>query len=137
MDTHRRLSGRWLAVGLVTAVFVASAVLPWTPFAGRTICLFLHVTGLPCPGCGLGRSFVALTHGAWADALAAHPLGPVVYLLLAVLLVRLLVGALRRTPWRPWLPPRLRWPAVWLGVAAVVLTWAARLLGVLPGPPAA
>lgn len=116
-------------------MFLASAILPWTPLSGRTICLFAHVTGLPCPGCGLGRSFVALTHGAWYEALVFHPLGPLVYLALAVVLVRLLVGAVRRRPLRPWLPQRLRWPAAWLGVATVVLVWAARLLGMLPGPP--
>ena len=38
----------------------------------------------PCPGCGLTTSFTALLHGDFHQAFEAHPLGPFLYLLLAV-----------------------------------------------------
>ncbi len=42
------------------------------PFIGD--CWFRHLTGVPCPGCGMGRAFNALLRGDWARALAWHPL---------------------------------------------------------------
>ena len=81
----------WL---LLSAVFAASALLPLPHGANAQIgtlpplCLFYHLTGLPCPGCGLTRSFVFLGHGHFYDALHWHPLGPAVYLLCALLWLR-------------------------------------------------
>ena len=40
--------------------------------------------GLPCPGCGLTRSFVLAAHGAWGQAFALHPPGTLLFV--AVLL---------------------------------------------------
>jgi hypothetical protein len=39
------------------------------------ICMFRSITGLPCPGCGLGRSMVAAVHGELARSLEYHRLG--------------------------------------------------------------
>jgi hypothetical protein len=43
---------------------------------GPVICPFRLATGLPCPGCGLARSWVALGDGEVGTALDRHPLGP-------------------------------------------------------------
>jgi len=51
---------------------------------GPVICPFRRLTGLPCPGCGLTRSWVYLAHGWWRESFLAHPFGP---LLAAVVLV--------------------------------------------------
>jgi len=32
-----------------------------------------------CPGCGLTRSFVALAHGQWIEAIDFHRLGPLFF----------------------------------------------------------
>ena len=42
-------------------------------------CLFYHLTGLPCPACGLTRAFVCTAHGQWAQAVGWHPLGPLLF----------------------------------------------------------
>ena len=39
--------------------------------------MFYHVTGLPCPSCGMTRSVVALTHLDFHDAMLLNPLAPV------------------------------------------------------------
>lgn len=98
----------WL---LLSAVFAASALLPLPHgTSGQigslpSICLFYHLTGLPCPGCGLTRSFVSLGHGHFQDALHWHPLGPAIWLLLAVLWVRCGLFYARGVTLWP-LPPR-------------------------------
>lgn len=98
----------WL---LLSAVFAASLLLPLPHgSSGRighlpSICLFYHLTGLPCPGCGLTRSFVFLGHGHFREALHWHPLGPALYLVLALLWVRCGLYCLRGVTLWP-LPPR-------------------------------
>ncbi|HJV49192.1 MAG TPA: DUF2752 domain-containing protein [Geothrix sp.] len=42
-------------------------------FAGLDTCAFHALTGLPCPGCGLTRAFVALAHGRLREAWTLHP----------------------------------------------------------------
>jgi len=37
-------------------------------------CVFYHVTGRPCPTCGITRSIIALTHLDFGSAIAFHPL---------------------------------------------------------------
>jgi hypothetical protein len=38
-------------------------------------CAFRGLTGIPCPGCGLTRSFVSLAHGQWRAAWSYNPAG--------------------------------------------------------------
>lgn len=52
--------------------------------AGIQICFFRYLTGLPCPGCGLTRSFSCILHGDFARGYEYHPFG---YILLAIFLV--------------------------------------------------
>ncbi len=56
------------------------------------VCAFKRVTGLPCPGCGLTRSWVAAVHGDLADSFAFHRLGWLV-------LLYVVVQALRHGAW--------------------------------------
>ena len=49
------------------------------------VCALKRTTGVPCPGCGLTRSWVAAVHGDVAGSVAHHPLG---WLLLAYALVQ-------------------------------------------------
>lgn len=43
------------------------------------ICPFRCLTGIPCPGCGMTRSFLALARGDWVDAVYFNLFGPVVF----------------------------------------------------------
>lgn len=44
------------------------------------VCALKRTTGLPCPGCGLTRSWVSAVHGDPGASLAHHPLGWLVLL---------------------------------------------------------
>ncbi len=96
---------------------------------GPTICPFRLTTGLPCPGCGLTRSWVYLAHGRWTDSIVANPFG----LVAAALVVALIVAVVRARA-RGDDPPELdvvvrrRWflatVGVWVAFAAGRLVFA-------------
>jgi hypothetical protein len=62
---------------------LVTAALP-SQGAGIPVCLFRYLTGLPCPGCGLTRSFSCILHGEFARGYDYHPFG---FLLLALFLL--------------------------------------------------
>ncbi|MYC76125.1 DUF2752 domain-containing protein [Candidatus Poribacteria bacterium] len=55
-------------IGLYTAT---SEILPTE--VSLIPCIFHLVTDVPCPGCGMTRACLALTHGHFADAWHYHP----------------------------------------------------------------
>jgi hypothetical protein len=97
--------------------------------SGPTICPFRLATGLPCPGCGLTRSWVYLAHGRWTDSVTAHPFGVVAAALVVALIVTVVRSRARRDD-----PPELDvvvrrgWflaiAGAWLTFAAVRLVFA-------------
>ncbi len=44
-----------------------------------SVCIFHGLTGLPCPACGLTRSFVWLLHGELSRSLQLNPFGVVIF----------------------------------------------------------
>lgn len=101
----------WVALGGVFAVGTAVALDPATISDGPVVCPIRLLTGLPCPACGLTRSWVFATHAQWTDAVTANAFG-------VPLLVATLVLALAAVVWRgrdrptPRLEALLRRPAV-------------------------
>jgi hypothetical protein len=99
---------------------------------GPVLCPFRALTGLPCPGCGLTRSWVYLMHGDVGPALASNWFGPV--LILAVIALVVTSVRARSAGKRPAdLDKLVRNPIV-LGTFALFLTYgAARLILTLAG----
>jgi hypothetical protein len=69
---------------------------PAVSVSGPTVCPFRRLTGLPCPGCGLTRSWVAFAHGDVGDAFGYNWFGPITFVMAAVFVV-----AVATTWWRP------------------------------------
>lgn len=116
--------------GGVLGAAVGTVLDPATIEQGPVICPFRLLTGLPCPGCGLTRSWVYAWHGDVGASWAAHPFGPPLLVLVLVLAVVLIV---RRVGGRagPTLDRLIRHP---LTVAVIVgwLGWAVwRLVGAM------
>jgi hypothetical protein len=112
-DTDRQR----LALYLPLAAAVAGAVLTSPDRVERlpVICAFRRATGLPCPGCGLTRSWSLTAHGDLAGAFTRHPFGPPSLL---AAWVAVMLGP-RAIPMRAGAAP-----APLLGVAGAWLTWA-------------
>lgn len=62
------------------------------------LCWFHAVLHVPCPLCGMTRSFVALAHGDAAAALRFHPAGPLLFAAMLVFAVGAGVALVRRRP---------------------------------------
>jgi hypothetical protein len=108
---------------LALGVIVASFLLQVAPDGDRVslrntpsalvppLCMSRQLFGIPCPGCGLTRSFIYLAHGNWAASWRSHHVG---WLLAAAVLAQVpyRLHELYRPRPRKWLPILSRWFAV-------------------------
>jgi hypothetical protein len=93
------------------------------------VCTFRRVTGQPCPGCGLTRSFVSIAHGDLGGAWFFNAAGPLIFLLVA--------GQVPYRAWRLWQIRRGVEPGrgsqlfnhlLWVMVAVLMGQWLVRML---------
>jgi len=85
----------WLAmVGVIAASFVYET----SSLSGEVLCIWRRWTGLPCPSCGLTRSFCAMARLDVIEAFRMHLAGPPLYIGVAY---GALAGALERIPGAP------------------------------------
>ena len=94
------------------------------------LCTLKRLTGLDCPGCGLTRSFVALGHGQWREAVRWNPAGPIWFAFIAL-----------QVPYQAWQlrllsrgqrPLDLTWwgqGLIYVGLAGLILQWVVRQFG--------
>ncbi|MDO9458217.1 DUF2752 domain-containing protein [Nocardioides sp.] len=95
---------------------------------GPVLCPFRRITGLPCPACGLTRSWVDLAHGDVAGSWAMNPFGIVLVGGLLVL-VGLVLRARRRATPAPVVERLVRRPVVALVGAAWLVFGVLRMAG--------
>lgn len=90
---------------LATCALAVSAAFLLVPGAERVailgweipeLCGFKNLTGLPCPGCGLTRSWTYLAHGDVTTAFRMNWLGPVLFVAAALQVPVVSVRMLRR-----------------------------------------
>ena len=86
-------------IGAITIAGTAALQLLAATHGMGLPCPFHDYLGIPCPGCGLTRSLLALAHGNLLDSLAWHPYG----ILLAASLAAATAAAL--LPTTPLPPP--------------------------------
>lgn len=66
----------WL---ILFGVWSSSFVYKLSPLEGFVFCTFKRLLDLPCPGCGLTRSFCSLSAGQPLTAFSDHLAGPFLY----------------------------------------------------------
>lgn len=74
MNSPRARNG--IIVLLIAGGFLVNFFWPLISGSGNDMgfCPFRYITGIPCPGCGMGRATNLLFHGNLIDSLAMHPL---------------------------------------------------------------
>jgi len=122
------LPGVFLSITLVAVLLTPDPSGHGTHRAlGLPPCLFFYFTGLLCPSCGLTTSFTYLAHLEWLQAFKAHPLGPILFFILAYLaFLSFLEYWGRPTPLRKFLLGKYnRW--IYTASAVFIITWGGRL----------
>jgi hypothetical protein len=110
------------AAAAAAALATAFALTPHQVENGPVVCPFRLLTGLPCPGCGLTRSWVYLAHGDFGAAVRANPFGLVTMAAATALLGAVASAAVRGRPLQS--PSSYARPAPVLAVAAAWLAFA-------------
>jgi hypothetical protein len=113
--TKSQLAFYGTALAAIAASFVIS---PHQATDGPILCPFRRFSGLPCPGCGLTRSWVSFAHGDVSAAFDYHAFGP---LLFVTVVVALGVKAFTLITGRQLSPPTVR--VLKLAAACVVAIW--------------
>ena len=92
-------------------------------------CPVLHITGVPCPGCGLTRAIALLFQGQWRASLTMHAFAPAFLLALIVVLAAALMPEIYRPAFVSNLERLERKTAIPVVLlAGLVVYWLARLL---------
>ncbi len=76
MELDRHVIYGCLAAAVTAATLTTAEAVDGLP----SVCAFRRLTGLPCPGCGLTRSWVLTAHGRLGHASERHPFGPPTFL---------------------------------------------------------
>lgn len=73
---------------IIVAVVLAGSFI-FTPgnLPAANVCYFKAITKLPCPACGMTRSFSAISHGEFSRAWDLNPFGYVMYAFLVLFLL--------------------------------------------------
>jgi hypothetical protein len=129
-DGTRHAAARLAASLAACAVLVLCPQLPAAVAAWADAgCLLRGLTGLPCPGCGITTSLLALARGDMAAAWTANPAGVAVAVLLAGQAMIAAPVLVRRAAAAA-VSPRFTW-FVWLdrlALGGLLAAWVGRLI---------
>jgi hypothetical protein len=64
---------------LFSAILITSYFYHADPNPKISVCMFYNLTKLPCPGCGLTRSFCAIAKGHITESFSFHIFGPLLF----------------------------------------------------------
>ncbi|RZJ68509.1 MAG: DUF2752 domain-containing protein [Flavobacterium sp.] len=78
----------WACLAGYLYLFVYLFVIPAD--LGIGVCIFKHITGIPCPSCGSTRAVKALLHGDIIGSLGLNPIGLLLSLLMLIIPVWLI-----------------------------------------------
>jgi hypothetical protein len=70
----------WVAFIFFSAILAISYFYPVEPHPKVSLCIFYNLTTLPCPGCGLTRSFCSIAKGGLLASFDFHWLGPIMFI---------------------------------------------------------
>lgn len=70
---------RWGLLGFTAATMLGACCYSWGYKLPRLGCPILQLTGIPCPACGMTRSFIAMVEGNLSQASAHHLFGPLLF----------------------------------------------------------
>jgi hypothetical protein len=94
LSTRGRLK-RYFGLAIALTPIIGSRILtigseiPWLS------CPLKRLIGIPCPAWGSTRSFVAIAHGHWTQAIQYHLFAPVLFLVFLTIIVHLILELIK------------------------------------------
>ncbi len=98
-----------------------SAILPHGEVGGLKLCPWYHLSGHPCPFCGMTRAFVAITHFDIQAAIEFNPGSPLIYGAFVYMLWAS-ASALRRRETIAVLPNKIVYNS-WITLTVITFAW--------------
>lgn len=94
--SSQALKWRYFTLSCVSSPIVSSYLLGYTPAHLPWKCPILSLTGIPCPSCGMTRSFVAIARGNIPDSLSYHGLGIFIFISFILMALHLSIEVVTR-----------------------------------------
>lgn len=88
---QKQILKRYLSLSLCSSPLIGAYFFGYTEATSPFKCIFLAMTGIPCPGCGLTRSFLASAHNNFQQAVNYHLFGPLLFFGLSLACVHLIL----------------------------------------------
>ncbi|MEJ1937304.1 DUF2752 domain-containing protein, partial [Nostoc sp. NIES-2111] len=95
LSCHGKLV-RWGILGFSYAPLIGTYFYNQNYRIGFLVCPIRHLTGIPCPTCGMTRSFMAIGRGNWSQALGEHLFGPILLASFVVAIVHITLELLTK-----------------------------------------
>jgi hypothetical protein len=70
---------RLIKLSLFSLPISAAFFYSYTDYSSPLLCPIRAFTGIPCPGCGMTRSFLSLVQGNLGEAFSYHLFGPILF----------------------------------------------------------
>ncbi|MEA5616453.1 DUF2752 domain-containing protein [Cronbergia sp. UHCC 0137] len=80
---------RWGILGFCSTPLIGSYFYIHGYRISFLVCPIRHFTGIPCPTCGMTRSFMAVAQGDWNQAFIEHLFGPVLFISFAIIVIHI------------------------------------------------
>ena len=122
------LNSPWASLFALLGIFALSFLLTVDGVMRIPLCLFHLMSNLDCPGCGLTRSFISISHGDLLSAVRFNALGPVLYIFFLFLLLKLIYRLLNKED-----PAFLQLKSLWIYYLFGLLFWGQWILKLIHG----
>lgn len=85
---------RWGWLGFTVAPLAVAYCRSWGYSVPLLTCPIRHLTGIPCPTCGMTRSFIAVAQGDLYQAVTYHLFGPILFIGFSVAAIHIILELL-------------------------------------------
>jgi hypothetical protein len=107
----------------LSLMFLLSMIIVPTVDEGFSLCIFKHLFGMPCGGCGMTRAFFFLGHGNIAQAIMLNPCSPVVFVIAIMFWINCMVSFITKKTFRIHLTLQGRILIYAVSAIIMVMTW--------------